>query len=211
VYSCCSPDASYDEHGNPPPFAPPMLKVPGAGKKGGDLLISQTPNILLYLGPKLGLAGEDEVDALFVNELTLTALDWSNEAHDTHHPIALSKYYEDQKEESLKKATDFREYRVPKFLGYFERVLKGNENGGGKYLVGKELTYADTTLWQVLDGLHFAFPKELDARKEKYSAVLETFYEGLKEEKGIKEYLESGRRLEFSMGLFRKYPELDRQ
>jgi glutathione S-transferase len=152
VYESCSPDSTGIE-GNPPPFSPPMLKVPGAGKSGKTLLISQTPNILLYLGPILGLAGEDEVDKLYVNELALTALDLSNETHDTHHPVAVSAYYEEQKEESLRKSTEFREKRVPKFFGYFERVLKGNEDlGGGKYLVGGQLTYADTTLWQVLDG-----------------------------------------------------------
>ena len=102
--------------------------------------------------------GEEEADTFYVNELALTALDLSNEAHDTHHPIASVKYYEEQKEESLKKAEDFRENRIPKFLGYFVRVLKGNEeHGGGKYLVGGRLTYADTTLWQVLDGCVIAF------------------------------------------------------
>lgn len=92
------------------------------------------------------------MDKWHVNELALTALDLSNETHDTHHPIAGIKYYEEQKEEALKRATDFRENRIPKFFGYFERVLKGNESGEGRYLVGGKLTYADTTLWHVLDG-----------------------------------------------------------
>jgi glutathione S-transferase len=100
-----------------------MLKVPSAGKNGKTLLISQTPNILLYLGPLLNLAGEDEVDKIYVNELALTALDLANETHDTHHPVAVMKYYKEQKEEALRKATDFRETRLPKFFGYFERVL----------------------------------------------------------------------------------------
>lgn len=151
VYTCCSPD-SLGEDGNPPPFAPPMLRVSGAGKNGKSLLINQTPNILFYLGKELGLAGEEEADKWHVNELALTALDFSNETHDTHHPIAVMKVYEDQKEEALKKSTQFRENRIPKYFGYFERVLKGNEAGGGRYLVGGKLTYADTTLWQVLDG-----------------------------------------------------------
>jgi glutathione S-transferase len=211
VYSHLGGTVSYDSDGNPPPFAPPMLKVTGAGKNGGDLLLNQTTNFIFYLGSKLGLAGDDDIDGFYVNELALTALDLSNETHDTHHPIASIQYYEEQKEEALKKAKDFRETRIPKFMGYFERVLKGNEKGDGKYLVGGKLTYADTTLWQVLDGLHFAFPKEIAARKEEFPTVLGTFYESVKEEKGIKAYLESGRRLEFSMGLFRKYPELDRE
>ncbi|KAF2101401.1 glutathione S-transferase [Rhizodiscina lignyota] len=212
VSACCDKNSTGDSDGNPPSFAPPGLRVPGEGKDGKTLFISQTPNILLYLGPKLGLAGEDEVDALYVNSLTLTALDLSNETHDTHHPVASMLYYEDQKEESLKKATDFRENRIPKFFGYFERVLKGNEKKGGegKYMVGPKLTYADTTLWQVLDGLHFAFPNECKARSSEFP-VLQKFYQNMKEEKGLKEYIESGRRLEFSNGLFRHYPELDRQ
>ena len=197
--------------GNPPPFAPPMLKVAGEGKDGGTLLISQTPNILLYLGTTLGLAGEDEVDKYYVNGLALTALDLSNEAHDTHHPIAGMLFYEEQKDESLRKSQDFREHRVPKYFSYFERVLKGNEEGGGRYLVGSKLTYADTTLWHVLDGLHFAFPKECDARQKDYPLLIGTFYPGMKEEEGLKKYLESGRRIPFSNCLFRHYPELDRE
>jgi len=118
----------------------------------------------------------------------------------------------DQKDESLRKSTDFRENRIPKFFGYFERVLKGNEAAGkGRYLVGSKITYADTTFWQVVDGLHFAFPKELKAREKEFPLVFGTFYPGIKEEKGIKEYLASERRLPYSMGLYRKYPELDRR
>jgi glutathione S-transferase len=129
-----------------------MLKVAGAGKDSRALLINQTSNILLYLGPILDLCGDDDVDKLHVNELTLTALDLNNEAHDTHHPVAVGEYYEDQKEEALRKSIDFRKNRIPKFFGYFERVLTGNEASNGKYLVGNKLTYADTTLWQVVDG-----------------------------------------------------------
>lgn len=123
----------------------------------------------------------------------------------------MAKYYEDQKEESLKKARDFREARVPKFLGFFERVLKGNEEGKGRYLVGDKLSYADTTLWNVLSGLLFAFPKEMEARKGDYELLFETFYESVKETSGVKEYLASDRRKPFSTGVYRHYPELDRQ
>lgn len=210
VYDLLKPEANYDDQGNPPPFAPPYLKVSGEGKNGGDLLIYQTPNILLYLGPKFGLVGDGATDLYHVNELALTALDLSNETHDTHHPVAVMDYYEDQKEAALAKSTDFRKNRVPKFLGYFEKVLKGNTAGNGKYLVGGKLTYADTTLWHVLDGLFFAFPKEIEARKSDFPGVLEEFYSSFQQEKGIKEYLESGRRYKFSMCLFRHYPELDR-
>lgn len=153
VLSACDGNGTGDEDGNPPVFCPPALRVHGDGKNGKTLLIHQTPNILLYLGPKIGMVPEDDqVAKLHINQLTLTALDLSNEAHDTHHPVGSGLYYEDQKGESLRKAKDFRENRIPKFLGFFERVLQGNKDGKGKYLVGDQLTYADTTLWQVLDG-----------------------------------------------------------
>lgn len=143
---------------------------------------------------------------------TLTALDLNNEAHDTHHPIASQLYYEDQKEEALKKAKDFREARIPKFFGYFERVLKGNEEKGqGKYLVGDKLSYADTTVWHVLNGLKFAFPKELEAREKDYPLLFGTFYPSVQKHGRLEEYLASDRRKPYSMGIFRHYPELDRQ
>ncbi|KAF2717050.1 glutathione S-transferase protein-like protein [Polychaeton citri CBS 116435] len=214
---CTDTDSLTSGDSNPPVFSPPALRVPGAGKDGNALIISQTPNILAYLGEKLGLNGSedgDDSEKWHVAQVALTALDLNNEVHDTHHPIAVAKYYEDQKDEALKKAADVRKSRLPKFLGYFDRVLKFNrENGGGegKYLVGSGLTYADTTVWQVLDGCMFAFPKELEARKKEFPDVLDTFYNSIKEEKGLKEYLASKRRLPYSMGVFRHYPELDRQ
>ena len=131
---------------NVPVLAPPILKH-------GDLLISQTPNILLYLGPRLGLvpsADEDEDGIYRVNSLALTALDGlSNEVHDCHHPIATGSYYEDQKEESMKKAADYVKNRLPRFLGYFERVLQSTASGDGPWLYGGQLSYADLVLFQV--------------------------------------------------------------
>lgn len=211
---CTKPDALESADGNPPVFSPPALRVPGGGKDGKALVISQTPNILMYLAERLGLAPDDEAGTYHVYQIAFTALDLNNEVHDSHHPVAVSKYYEEQKEQSLKKATDVRENRIPKFLSYFERTLKHNEQAGGgkgKYLVGDKLTFADLTVWQVLDGLYFAFPKEMEARKMEYAALLDTFYEGIKQEGGLKDYLNSKRRLPYSQGVFRHYPELDRQ
>ena len=212
VYSLISQESTGDSDGNPPVFAPPALRVPGEGKDGKPLVIYQTPSILSYLGDKLGLAGDDEAEKAWVLSHTLTALDLNNEAHDTHHPVAVSDYYENQKEESLKKAKEFRENRIPKFFGFFERVLKGNQDKGkGKYLVGDSLSLADLTLWHVLSGLEFAFPQELKARKGEYELLFGTFHESVKEQSRLKEYLASDRRKPFSMGIFRHYPELDRQ
>ena len=131
--------ATYDADGNPPALAPPALRIHGEGKNGKSLVISQTPAILAYIGEKLDLSGTDAAEKAWINALTLTALDLNNETHDTHHPVSTQAYYEDQKPEALRKATDFRETRIPKFLGYFERVLKGNKEGAGKYLVGDKL------------------------------------------------------------------------
>jgi len=135
-----------DDGINPPPCAPPILKH-------GDLVISQTPNILLYLGPRLGLVPDnnEDPDALYrINGLALTALDGlSNEPHDCHHPIASGLYYEDQKVESKRKAEDYVKNRLPKFLSYFERVLGSKASGDGPWLYGGSLTYADLVLFQV--------------------------------------------------------------
>jgi glutathione S-transferase len=215
VYKTCVNNRTESSDGNPPVFSPPALRVIGAGRGGEALVISQTPNILAYVGEKVGMAGEEGVEGSkwHVAQVALTALDLNNEVHDTHHPLAVAKYYEDQKDAALEKARDVREHRFPKFFSYFSRVLEHNkEHGGeGKYFEGSKLSYADTTVWQVLDGCFFAFPKEMAKRKEEFPELLGTFYENVKEEKGIKEYLASGRRLEYSMGIFRHYPELDRQ
>ncbi|KAI0834015.1 hypothetical protein F5Y06DRAFT_290092 [Hypoxylon sp. FL0890] len=194
---------------NPPPFAPPILRH-------GDLLISQTPNILLYLGPRLGLVpsedDEEHPDALYkVNELALTALDGlSNEVHDCHHPIASGLYYEDQKEEAKRKSKDFVQNRLPKFLGYFERVLQGKASGEGPWLYGGQLTYADLVLFQCLDGTKFAFRKAVTAAEKsgRYAHVFR-LYSAVKERPKIKEYLASKRRQDYSMGIYRYYEELD--
>ena len=192
---------------NPPPFAPPTLKH-------GEYIISQTPNILLYLGPKLGLVpdvAKDPIGIYHVNSLTLTALDGlSNEAHDTHHPVAVGDYYEAQKEEAKKKATDYREARLPKFLGYFERVLSGDASRGGEYLYGGQISYADLVLFQTLDGVSHAFPKCVKRLKAsgKYEKVF-AHYDRVRGRERIKEYLASDKRQEYSMGIYRHYPELD--
>jgi len=209
VYEPCT-QKCLGTDGNPPCFAPPMLRVPMAGKDGNALIISQTANILNYLGEKLDLEGDDEQDKYHIAAIAMTALDLNNEVHDTHHPVAMGEYYEKQKDEALRRSIDFRDNRLPKYLSYFERLLKANEDGEGKYLIGDSLSYADTTVWQVVDGLNFAFPAEMEARSKENPGVFK-FWEQIKEEKGIKEYLASERRLKYSMGIFRYYEELDRQ
>ncbi|KAI0484040.1 glutathione S-transferase [Xylariaceae sp. FL0804] len=204
---------------NPPPLAPPILRH-------GDLVISQTPNILLYLGPRLGLvppaAAEDDdadaarnpadPDAVYrVNALALTALDLlSNEVHDCHHPVGAGLYYEDQKDESRRKSADYVQNRLPKALGYFERVLAGKASGDGPWLYGGRLTYADLVLFQCIDGLKFAFRRAMRAAETsgKYVHVFE-LHSTVRERPKIKEYLASKRRQDYSQGIYRYYPELD--
>lgn len=183
--------------------------------------ISQTPAQLHFLAPRLGLLGdadkltglEREVAVAQIHQLCATALDLNNETHDTHHPISVSSTYEEQKEEAKKRAADFRANRLPKFLNLFEVALKDDGAGvdrkeGGRRMFGSKTTVADLAVFQVVDGLMFAFPKCLERfRKQgKYSHVFKLHDEIRGELKG---YLESDRRRPYSNGIFRHYPELD--
>jgi glutathione S-transferase len=139
------------EDGGTPPFAPPFLKA-------GKLVIGQTANILLYLGARHGLAPKTEAGKLWVHQLQLTVSDLVLEVHDTHHPLGPSLYYDDQKAPAKKRTDEFWKERVPKYLGYFEDLLKAS---GGSYLAGRRLTYIDLSLFQIVDGLRYVFPKRM--------------------------------------------------
>lgn len=183
------------------PFAPPFLK-------DGELVISHVANILSYLGPKLGLAAEDEKGRLLANGLQLTITDFIAEVHDTHHPISTGDYYENQKTEAKARSTAFIKDRIPKFLGYFERVLATNPSRSG-FSAGGSLTYVDLSLFQVMEGLSYAFPKAMRNLAGTYPK-LEKLRETVAKRPNISAYLTSDRRLAFSQsGIFRHYPELD--
>ena len=185
-----------------PPFAPPFLK---AGKR----LIAQTANILLFLGERHGLAPKSEAGRLWTHQLQLTLADLVVEVHDTHHPIAGSLYYEDQRPEAKRRAADFVKNRLPKFLNYFERVLASNPSGPA-HLVGARLSYADLSMFQVVAGLDFAFPKAMARTAKKYPSVL-ALHKRVAARPRIAAYLASERRLPFNQqGIFRHYAELDR-
>ena len=184
-----------------PPFAPPVLKA-------GDLVIGQTANILLYLGSALGLAPKDVAGRLWTNQLQLTIADLVDEAHDTHHPIASSLYYEDQKPEARRRSEAFIAERIPKYLGYFEKVLAGNP-AGPAHLVGAELTYADLSLFQIVEGLRYAFPKAMARLEPQWPHVI-ALRDQVAGRPRLKAYLASPRRIPFNeQGIFRRYPELD--
>ena len=87
-----------------------------------------------------------------MHQLQLTVVDFIKEIHNTHHPIASSLYYEEQKEEALRFSEKFRELRAPKYLGHFEQVLARNP-AGVTFLVGRSLTYADLSMFQLVASL----------------------------------------------------------
>jgi glutathione S-transferase len=181
-----------------PPFAPPFLKA-------GTMVIAQTANILMFLGQRHALAPKNERGRLFVHQLQLTIADAIVEAHDVHHPIASSLYYEDQKREARRAARHFTQERVPKFLDYFDSVLQRN----GPYLTGKRVSYADLSLFQLMEGLRYAFPRNM-ARTERKLRAIPQLCERVATRPRIASYLASERRIPFNEdGIFRHYRELD--
>jgi glutathione S-transferase len=184
-----------------PPFAPPFLKA-------GRRLVGQTANILLFLGPRLGLVPRDQAGRLWTHQLQLTLADFIVEIHDTHHPIGGGLYYEEQKPEARRRSRDFLANRLPKFLGYFERVIERNPESG-KWLVGKRLSYADLSMAQVLAGLRYAFPSS--GRKALVACPrLRALQDEVFARPRVKRYVASGRRLVFNNDdIFRRYAELD--
>jgi glutathione S-transferase len=186
---------------NTPPFAPPFLKA-------GELVVGQTANILFYLGSRHGLAPKAEAGRLWLHQLQLTVTDFVTEVHDTHHPLGPSLYYEDQKAAAKKRTDEFWNERVPKYLGYFEQLLK--DNGGG-YVTGRRLTYIDLSMFQLIEGLRYAFPKRMKAFERRIPGLVD-LHDRVAARPNIKTYLSSDRRIAFNEdGIFRYYKPLDGQ
>jgi glutathione S-transferase len=184
-----------------PPFAPPFLEA-------GKLVIGQTANILQFLGARHSLAPKNEGGRLWTHELQLTMADLLVEIHDTHHPVAADLYYEDQKKEARRRSADFLKHRLPKFLGYFEQVL-AKSSRGENYLAGMRLTYADLSMFQIVAGLNYAFPRAMARAARKYRRVF-ALHGRVQERPRIAAYLASPRRIPFNdEGIFRHYAELD--
>jgi glutathione S-transferase len=182
-----------------PPFAPPYLAA-------GKTVIAQTANILLYLGARLRLAPKDETGRLWAHQLQLTIADWLTEVHDSHHPVGPGLYYEEQKPEARRHTADFLAVRLPKYLEYFARVLEASQ---GAYLLGRRLTYPDLSLFQMVTGLRYAFPRAMAGIEKRYPGVcgLQARVAG---DPRLAAYLGSKRRIPFNrQGIFRAYPELD--
>jgi len=184
-----------------PSFAPPFLR-------DGDVVVGQVSAILFYLGGKLGLAPKDEAARLWTHQIQLTIADFVVEGHDVHHPVGAGLYYEDQKAEAQRRAREFRDSRVPKFLDWFETILTRNPEGP-QYLVGNSLTYADLSLFQIVEGLDYAFPKLMARIGGDYPKV-RALHDAVASRPNIAAYLASDRRIPGNEDdLFRHYPELD--
>ena len=184
-----------------PPFAPPFLK-------DGSVWVGQTAVILQYLAPTLKLVARSEQARAWTQQVQLTILDMVAEAHDTHHPVGTGLYYEDQKPEALRRAREFCDTRMPKFLQWFETILRRNP-AGARHLVGGRLSYADLSMFQLVEGLRYAFPKAAERALPKAPSVvaLHDHVAGLPR---VAAYLRSERRIPFNeQGIFRRYPELD--
>jgi glutathione S-transferase len=184
-----------------PAFAPPFLRHQGE-------LIAHTANILDWLGPRLKLAPASPDARRWAHQLQLSVTDLLVEVHDTHHPIGSSLYYEEQKKESRKRAAVFIEQRIPKYLDYFERVLASNPRGD-KHMVGRALTYVDLSMFQLVEGLRYAFPRAMAARQADWPRLM-ALRDAVAARPRIAAYLASKRRIAFNrQGIFRHYPELD--
>jgi glutathione S-transferase len=172
-------------------FAPPFLRA-------GTTLIAQTALILQYLGPRLGLAPKSAAGRNWLHQQQLTISDWIVEVHDTHHPLGGGLYYEDQKPEARRRTQLFLRDRVPKYMGYFEALARP-----------KGTTYLDLSLFQMIEGLRYAFPKAFSPVERKYPKLM-ALHDRVAQRKPLAAYLASGRRLPFNeQDLFRRYPELD--
>lgn len=187
-----------EDFGQTPAFAVPVLRA-------GTLTISQTPNICHYLGTHHGLAPEG--DAIWhANQLQITLEDMLSEVHDTHHPIAVGRYYEDQQDAARQRTRNFIDERLPKFLDYFARALNATP---GDCLLGERLTYPDLGLFQMIRGIRYAFPRAWSAYRLRY-AGLERHAHQVETRERIAAYLKSERCIPFNEdGIFRHYPELD--
>ena len=182
-----------------PPFAPPFLKA-------GKLVIGQTANILLYLGSRHDLAPKTDAGRLWLHQLQLTITDLVLEIHDTHHPLGPTLYYEDQRPAAKRRTKEFWDERVPKFLGYFENLIERN----GPHLIGRRLTYADLSLFQIVEGLRYAFPAHMKRFERKVPGVI-ALRDRVASRPNIAAYLASERRIAFNEdGIFRRYKALDR-
>ncbi|KQM20336.1 glutathione S-transferase [Sphingomonas sp. Leaf24] len=182
-----------------PPFAPPYLSL-------DNFVIAQVANILQYLGERHGISMSSIRDRQWANQWQLTIADLVTEIHAVHHPVATGDYYEDQQAEALRAARQFRSERLPKFLTYFEDLLGENND---PWAIDHRWTYVDTSLFQLVDGLRYAFPNRMKMLEPGLPRLI-AIRNAVATLPGIADYLASDRRIPFNEdGIFRHYPELD--
>lgn len=180
-------------------FAPPYLR-------DGNLLLAQSVNISEYLAMKHGLVSKDEKNRAIARQYALTIADVTNEVHDTHHPLDMGDYYENQKEAALIRANAFIKVRLPRFITYFDHILTQN-NG----TLGPGFSYADLHLFHLISGLQYAFPQTTSTLLKQHDQLLASV-EDCREHPNLRNYLQSPRRIPFNEhGIFRHYPELEAQ
>lgn len=178
------------------PFAPPYLVADGRA-------IGQVANILHWLGERHPIAPEDPEERRRLHQFQLTVTDFLSEVHNVHHPVSGGLYYHEQQAEAARAAPPFRESRLPKYLGWFERSARG------PWLAGERWSYGDTSVFQLVEGLRYMFPRRMTAIGGDYPK-LGAIRDRVAALPGIAAYLASERRLAFNTGgIFRYYPELD--
>ena len=145
-----------------PPFAPPFLKA-------GRLVIAHTANILFFLGARLGLAPKDDASRSSGESIA---------AHHRRLGRRGARYASSGRKQLVLRRAEARSERasgefqsgerLPKFLNYFERVLERN---GRRVLAGNVVSYPDLSLFQMIEGLRYAFPRAMKKQERKYRRV----------------------------------------
>jgi glutathione S-transferase len=185
------------------PFAPPYIVTEVEAR---EVTIAQVGHILTWLADAHGFGASDLPKDLELIMLQLTVTDVVAEVHAVHHPVAVSAYYEDQKDAAVVAARHFREERIPKFLGYFEDALGAND---GPFVLGTQWSHVDTSLFQLVEGLRFMFPRRMAAVEAEYPRLI-ACHDAVAGLPGIKAYRASDRCIPFNQdGIFRHSPELD--
>ena len=170
-------------------------------------MIGQTANILLYLGPRHGLAPKAEAGRLWLHQLQMTIADFVLEIHDTHHPLGPSLYYEDQRGAGQETHRGILEASACRNISDISSDCW--RSSGGSWVAGRRVSYVDLSLFQIVAGLRYAFPKRMKAFERGIPGLVD-LHDRVAVRPNIKAYLASDRRIAFNEeGIFRRYKELD--
>ncbi|KAJ1536472.1 hypothetical protein HK405_015213 [Cladochytrium tenue] len=198
----------------PRPFAPPFIEaIPAAagavGETGPLRYVSHVAVVLQHLATRLPgrLCPEQMMEQALQLQLTIT--DLVKEVHDCHHPVASALYFHDQRDEAIMHTREFLKTRPQKFLAYFEALAPAPGASAGPFVFGSSISYVDTSVFQVVEGLRYMFPKAAPKLLQATPRVL-GLCEAVRAHPGVAAYLLSSRRIPFNEdGIFRHYAELD--